>query len=66
MKLFYNSQSNMAYFGFDKSLSFPTAGQGNRMTLGTRLVSTVPMKTLLSLRMSLVDNLVPVARERGR
>ena len=29
MKPFLNSQSNMAFFGFDQSLSFPTAGQGN-------------------------------------
>ena len=29
MKPFFNSQSNMAFFGFDQSVSFPTASQGN-------------------------------------
>lgn len=29
IKPFFNSQSNMAFFGFDQSLSFPTADQGN-------------------------------------
>ena len=28
MKPFFNSQSNMAFSGFDQSLSLPTAGQG--------------------------------------
>ena len=29
MKPFINSQSNIAIFEFDQSLSFPTAAQGN-------------------------------------
>ena len=43
MKAFFNSQSDMALFGFDQSLSFPTAGQGNDDSGNEIVVLVVPL-----------------------